>query len=487
MTNFSGENLNSSAGPKGERRESASNKYQAYPEYKDSGVEWLGDVPSEWEIYFGKRVFKSIRESALDTDEQLAASQKYGVVPQSLMMELNDSKVMLALKGTESFRHVEKDNFVISLRSFEGGIEHSDFSGCVSPAYTVLSASKLIFPRFYKYLFKSSSYISALQSSTDSLRDGKSISYEQFGRIQLMLPKINEQQTIANFLDHETAKIDTLIEKQQQLIQLLKEKRQAVISHAVTKGLSSLNGGPNAPMKDSGVEWLGEVPEHWDVCRLKFVAKIESGHTPDKKIESYWIDCDIPWVSLNDSSQLKQVDYISETSIYLNEKGIANSSARKLPPRSVVFTRDASIGLAAITTKVMAVSQHVIAWICLEDKVIPEFLLLIFYAMNEEFNRYTFGATLKTIGMADINKLTGAFPGIKEQKKIVDHVFKMRDALDVLILKAEQSILLMQERRTALISAAVTGKIDVRNWQAPQNLIDSDCKAISLRNLRDMG
>ncbi|OPE60093.1 hypothetical protein BTW15_11370 [Pseudomonas syringae pv. tomato] len=279
----------------------------------------------------------------------------------------------------------------------------------------------------------------------------------------MFIPPYKEARFISSFLDHETAKIDTLIEKQQQLIQLLNEKRQAVISHAVTKGLT-----PNAKMRDSGVDWLGNVPESWTICRIKQVARLESGHTPDKKIEAYWVDCDIPWVSLNDSSQLKKADYISDTAFYLNEKGIANSSARKLPERCVVFTRDASIGLAAITTRVMAVSQHLIAWICNEEKVVPEYLLLVFYAMEDELERYTLGATLKTIGMPDVNKLTAAFPSIEEQKQIIYHVFKAREKFDLLIAKAEYTIKIIKERRTALISAAVTGKIDVRNWITPK-------------------
>ncbi|SEF88312.1 type I restriction enzyme, S subunit [Marinobacterium lutimaris] len=153
-----------------------------------------------------------------------------------------------------------------------------------------------------------------------------SMTQEDLGSNVFPFPSFSEQETIAKFLDHETTKIDTLIEKQQQLIKLLKEKRQAVISHAVTKGLN-----PDAPMKDSGVEWLGEVPEHWDVGCIKQFAKIESGHTPDKKIEEYWIDCDIPWVSLNDSKTLKVVDYIEDTKYKVNLLGIQNSSARLLP------------------------------------------------------------------------------------------------------------------------------------------------------------
>ncbi|WP_199783723.1 restriction endonuclease subunit S, partial [Cronobacter dublinensis] len=174
-------------------------KYKVYPEYKNSGVEWLGEVPEYWEIFSGKRIFQSLRIPAYKSDEQLAASQKYGVIPQSLMMLLNESKVMLALKGTESFRHVETNNFVISLRSFEGGIEYSQYTGCVSPAYTVLKNYKPISYGYYCYLLKCKPFISALQSSTDSLRDGKSINYEQFSALNLPLPSVQEQNEIAAF------------------------------------------------------------------------------------------------------------------------------------------------------------------------------------------------------------------------------------------------------------------------------------------------
>ncbi len=289
------------------------------------------------------------------------------------------------------------------------------------------------------------------------------LSSDELGSYQIPKPSAHEQKQIVNFLDHETARIDTLIEKQQQLIKLLKEKRQAVISHAVTKGLN-----PNVPMKESGVEWLGQVPEHWKIGAIKQFAKIESGHTPDKKKEEYWTDCNIPWVSLNDSKTLKIVDYIEDTKYKVNELGIQNSSARLLPANAVIFTRDASIGLSAITTRPMAVSQHIIAWLCYEDQIKPEFLLLIFYAMQEEFERYTFGATIKTIGMDDVRSLRAAIPPLKEQKAIIDNAFNTMALMDAAINKAESLVSLLQERRTALISAAVTGKIDVRNWKPEQ-------------------
>jgi type I restriction enzyme S subunit len=254
------------------------------------------------------------------------------------------------------------------------------------------------------------------------------------------------------------------VEEQQRLIALLKEKRQAVISHAVTKGLD-----PDVPMKDSGVEWLGEVPVHWEVVRVKHAAKLESGHTPNKEKAEYW-DGSIPWVSLNDSKKLAQYDYIDETNFTISDLGIANSSARLLPSRSVVFTRDATIGLAAITTKEMAVSQHLIAWLCHDEVVIPEYLLLVFYAMKEELDRYTFGATIKTIGMPDIRSLSMPLPSISEQKEVIGYVFAERDRLDDLVAEAQKASRLLVERRSALISAAVTGKIDVRGWQPPEKL-----------------
>ncbi|KQB97312.1 hypothetical protein AL073_07010 [Loktanella sp. 1ANDIMAR09] len=286
----------------------------------------------------------------------------------------------------------------------------------------------------------------------------------------MCLPKAKDElSAVLTFLDYETAKIDALIAKQERLIALLEEKRQAVISHAVTKGLN-----PDAPLRPSGIDWLGDVPAHWEVKRVKQVAKLQSGHTPDKKIAAYWEDCDISWVSLNDTSQLKKVDYISNTAQSLNAKGIANSSARLLPERAVVFTRDASIGLAAITTKPMAVSQHVIAWLCDAEEVSPEYLLFIFYAMKDELERYTFGATLKTIGMPDVNKLTCTVPPISEQTEIVKYLFEAKEKMDTAVEKAQSASKLLKERRTALISAAVTGKIDVRDWQPPKDISDQD-------------
>ena len=420
-------------------------RYKAYPEYKDSGVEWLGRIPMSWvlkPLKFMAKIKNGQDYKAVEANEGYPVIGSGGQFTYASTYTYAKESVLLGRKGT-----IDKPLYV-----------NQPFWTVDTMYYTEINEG--IYPKFLYYL---SLTIQFARYSTNTALP--SMTQEHLGNYRFAIPvESSERKKIANFLDHETAKIDTLIAKQQELIKLLKEKRQAVISHAVTKGLN-----PNAPMRDSGVEWLGEVPAHWNVGRLKHFARIESGHTPDKKVEAYWTNCDIPWVSLNDSTQLKTTDYISETAFYVNELGIANSSARKLPARCVVFTRDATIGLTAITTKVMAVSQHIIAWICDPELVIPEYLLLIFYAMNDEFDRYTFGATIKTIGMADVNKMTGAFPTLAEQESIIKHVFNTKQKIDQSIARIERVIQLSLERRTALISAAVTGKIDVRDWQPPMS------------------
>jgi len=270
------------------------------------------------------------------------------------------------------------------------------------------------------------------------------------------VPPQTEQRAIAAFLDRETARIDALVAKKERLIELLQEKRTALITRAVTKGLD-----PAVPMKDSGVEWLGEIPAHWEFERIKWVAQMVSGHTPDKKVVSYWQGGDIPWVSLADTSQLREVDYIATTAVMTTSDGIAHSSAHVLPEGTVVFSRDATIGLCAITRDGMAVSQHFIGWVC-GPRLRPEYLLFVLRSMTQDLERLTMGATVRTIGMPDVKGLVTPIPPFEEQDRIVCEVLRGRARIDALLARVRDAIDRLKELRTALISAAVTGKIDVR-------------------------
>lgn len=270
-----------------------------------------------------------------------------------------------------------------------------------------------------------------------------------------LCPPLETQKRIAAFLDEKTAQIDGLISRKQALLERLAEKRQAIITQAVTKGLN-----PDAPLKDSGIDWLGQIPAHWDVKRVKHIAKLESGHTPDKKIDAYWDDADIPWVSLNDTAEIRACDYIADTKFKTNALGIANSSARLLPAEAVVFTRDATIGECAITTRPMAVSQHIIAWICNQQVISPEYLLFLIYGMTGELRRITNGATIGTIGLGDVKELSVCVPSVDEQSQITQWVFDLKARIDQTADNVRSSMARLNEYRAALITSAVTGQIE---------------------------
>ncbi|MBV7564791.1 restriction endonuclease subunit S [Pseudomonas sp. sia0905] len=449
--------------------------FPAYPDYRDSGVEWLEVVPKHWGVkplrYLG-RFRKGLTITKADLTDTGIPCLNYGEVHSLYPFEVNQD--IQALKcvpaeylETEPSSCVGYGDFVFADTSEDlegvGNFTHVSASEPLFAGYhtIIYSLDSDVSSRFLAYCLESFAFRTQLRIRVKGVKVF-SVTQEILRGGIACIPTTVEQTQIARFLDHETACIDALIEEQQRLIELLKEKRQAVISHAVTKGLD-----PTVPMKDSGVEWLGEVPAHWDVARVKNIAKLESGHTPSKEFPEYWDGGDIPWVSLNDSKQLKVVDYIDETQYMITALGMNNSSARLLPARAVVFTRDATIGLAAITTREMCVSQHLIAWICNENFMLPEYLLLVFYAMEEELGRFTFGATLKTIGMPDVRKLTTTVPPLTEQAEVVAEVSSKRGLISRLISEGENGIALLQERRSALISAAVTGKIDVRSWRPP--------------------
>lgn len=207
--------------------------------------------------------------------------------------------------------------------------------------------------------------------------------------------------------------------------------------------------------KASGVELPREVPDHWTISKMKWVATMESGHTPDKKTTDYWENGDIPWVSLNDTTYLKDNDYISDTTYCVTELGIANSSAHLIPTGAVVFSRDATIGRCAITTRPMAVSQHFIAWIC-GERIRPEFLLLRLKSMHQELDRLTAGATIKTIGMPEVRTLTTPVPPIHEQDQIISFIRRETTKIDALVDEQQQLIELLEEKRQAIISQKVT-------------------------------
>lgn len=204
-------------------------------EMKDSGYKWIGDIPKHWNMVYAKQLFTQRKDRAYEEDEQLTSSQKYGIIFQKEFMEIEGRQVMQVLKGEEILKHVEKGDFVISMRSFQGGLEYSEVSGKISSAYVMLIPNKAkVYDRYYKWLFKSKRYISALQGTSNLIRDGQALRFSNF--IQVYLPNFNmdEQKQIADYLDKICPKLDAEVEKREKLLEKMNEYKKALIYEVVT-------------------------------------------------------------------------------------------------------------------------------------------------------------------------------------------------------------------------------------------------------------
>ncbi len=449
-------------------------KYQAYPEYKHSGVEWLGDVPSHWELTRIKYVSElTPKKPSVQRDLKCSFVPMEKLKTDSIVLDeirviddvydgytyFENSDVLMA-KVTPCF---ENKNIAVA-EGLANGI------GFGSSEIYVIRVHDGTSNRFLFYRLQEDSFMDIATAAMTGAGGLKRVPSEVVNNYTAALPATNEQEKIANFLDHETAKIDTLIEKQQQLIKLLKEKRQAVISHAVTKGLN-----PNAPMRDSGVEWLGEVPEHWEVCKLKhIITSLESGASVNAADISAQGD---EFGVLKTSCVYTRSFRIEENKTVVNDEyGRVKCPIRK---GAIIISRMNTPELVGASALVDVEQPNIFLpdrlWQTVfseEDKQNPKFVafFMMIKGFRSQISLAAEGASssMQNIAKDDYLSINIAFPAINEQDAIVDYLENKLYDLNRLEFCANKAIELMQERRTALISAAVTGKIDVRGWQAPQ-------------------
>ena len=428
-----------------------------FPKYKESGAPWLGQVPAHWEVKRLKRVFYETAEKARPGDEHLAATQKYGVISQSQFMKAEDQKLVLALKGTDNFKHVEQDDFVISLRAFEGGIERSSQSGCVSPAYTVLRSTGQLSASYSARLLKTPAFISQISMTYDGIREGKAIKFKDAGPVLLPIPPAEEQAAITNFINRSVGQMDTVISSQERMIELLKERRSAIITQAVTKGLD-----PKVKMKDSGVPWLGQVPAHWEVRRGRFVFKVNAGFgSKAKELDSAEIQF-LPMEKIGEKN-----DLILDLTRVVDDK--ANSYVECLDGDVLVakvtpcfengkgaVARNLHCGAALATSEVHTLRPHA---------------LTASYAYYSTLNAlYRQAGAAEMYGVGGLRRVPPlffkdapiAFPSLKEQELISKYLDDALLEMDSAITSQAQMIELLKERRSAIITQAVTGQIDVR-------------------------
>ncbi|MGV0581910.1 hypothetical protein ABQF17_22245 [Mycolicibacterium elephantis] len=436
--------------------------YPVYPEYKESGVEWLGEIPASWGIKRFRYCFRESSEKNGDTPvgQMLSVSGYRGVE----VKEYDDESRRRTVDELADYRVVRVDQLAVNTMWLNyAGLGVSRFEGHVSPAYRAYWINPGLHPRYTNHLMRSSVYVDGYTALLTGIRPNSL----QMGRSDLMnfpilIPPPSDQQLIADFLDRETAKIDALIAKQEQLIATLREDRIATITHAVTKGLD-----PNAEMKNSGVEWLGEIPAGWKVMQLRHtVERIEQGVSPAAHAEL----ADDGWGVLKsgcvNGGVFQEVQHKKLPDGFDVDTNLAVKVGDLLVCRA--SGSPSLVGSAAIVRTLnyrLILSDKTFRFV-LGKRVLPRFLE---WELNSRtYREQVTGAISGAEGLANnlplssLKAFSVTVPPIPEQRSIVEYLDAHCAKLDALIAKSEQMIGVLQEYRSALITDAVTGKIDVR-------------------------
>jgi type I restriction enzyme S subunit len=417
-----------------------------YDSYKDSGVKWIGEIPSHWKVKKIKYIFEERSEKGFPNEPVLCSTQKYGVIPQSMY----ENRVVVVNKGLDGLKLVRKGDFVISLRSFQGGIEYAHYQGIISAAYTILALNMGINADYMKYLLKSYDFIQLLQTCVTGIREGQNINYALLRKNYIALPSLAEQRAIVSFLDTELGEIDTYMDKEQQLIERLKELKQSLIARAVTHGIN-----PNVKMKPSGINWIGEIPEHWEVKRLSQVAK-----------EYFISNKDIHHQNLLSLSYGKIIRKDIKTTKGLLPSSFDNYQVVKNGVIVLRLTdlqndhRSLRVGLAR---EEGIVTSAYLSIIC-RNNITSEYLYEQLHCNDIHKVFYGMGDGLRqSLNWDGLRNLLIALPPLSEQHAIVDYLQDKTSKIDKLISEKTRELEYMKELRQRIISDAVTGKIDVRS------------------------
>lgn len=419
-----------------------------YQEYKDSGIDWLPTVPAQWGVCALKRV-ASLKSGESITAEQIEEVGPYAVYGGN------------GRRGfTASFTHEGRFALIGRQGALCGNVNYSQGKFWASEHAVVATPIKSIDTTWLGEMLRG---MNLNQYSVAAAQPGLSV--ELISNIGIPYPPLDEQRAIATFLDRETAKIDALITEQEKLIALLAEKRQATISHAVTRGLN-----PDAPMKDSGVAWLGEVPAHWGISALSYLASIETGSTPDRGQPQYWNGA-IPWLKTGEINWAP----IREAEEFITEDGLANSAAKLAKPGTLLmamYGQGVTRGRVALLEMEAAYNQACAA-IVFGPRIVPEFGRYFFMAAYSHVRDAGNETSQMNLSAGLIAKIRLPVPHVDEQVDVIYLLDIQIAKLDALGAEAERAVVLLKERRSALIAAAVTGQIDVRATSATALLPES--------------
>lgn len=410
---------------------------ERYSEYKDSGVKWLGEIPSHWELRKMKYTFDERSQKGFPNEPLLAATQNHGVILKSQY----ENRTVEAVKSLDTLKLVEIGDFVISLRSFQGGLEYAHNRGIISPAYTILTPTH-IKASYFKHLSKSDIFISLLKSSVTGIREGQNIDYNKLKESLLPIPLEEEQKAMGCYLDAATSKIDKAIAMQQKMIDLLNERKQIIIQNAVTKGLDE-----NVEMKDSGVEWIDKIPSSWSTNRVKYVLDFIS----EKGIAS----------KITNNIALENI--VSHSGEYVKTDSDYEGFGVKFQKNDILFGK-----LRPYLAKVHLCQNDGIALgdiYVLRSHVGFDAKYLRYLLLSDKFIQYvdssTYGTKMPRANWGFIGNIYIAYPQYDEQVKIGKYIDEQSLGIDSAISNCQRQITLLQERKQIIINEVVTGKVKI--------------------------
>ena len=411
-----------------------------YERYKDSGGQWIGEIPEHWEVKKIKYIFSERSEKGHPNEPVLCATQKHGVIPQNMY----ENRVVVVNKGLDGLKFVKEGDFVISLRSFQGGIEYAHYQGIISAAYTILTPSVDVNSQYIKYLFKSHQFIELLKTCVTGIREGQNINYDILRKNSIMLPPLPEQYAIVHYLKDKTLKIDQYVAARERERELLESLKQSEIANVVTKGLN-----PNAPMKDSGIPWIGMIPEHWEVKKIRTCFKERREKVSDKDYEA---------LSVSKIGVTPQLDSAVKTDNGDNRKKVCKGdfvvNSRSDRKGSCGFSEyDGSVSLINIVLTPFNVFGRYYHYLFRSNDYI------------EEFYRQGRGivADLWTTRYSEMKNIYIPVPPLSEQQAIVAYINEKLSKIDRCLADLQTEIDYLKEFKQRLISDAVTGQICITN------------------------
>ena len=422
---------------------------QRYEKYKDSGVDWIGEIPDHWKMLSNKYIFKLKKNQVgkKSADYELLSLTLQGIIKRD--MENPEGKFPAEF---DTYQEVKKGDFIFCLFDVEETprtVGLSDFDGMITGAYTVFTASEGTDRKYLYYFYLNLDEKKRLKFLYRGLRN--TIPKDSFFTFKTIFPPIEEQQTIANFLDDKTAKIDQTIAIKQKEIELLKERRQILIQKAVTKGLDD-----TVKLKDSGVDWIGEIPEHWEVRKLKYVFDfIKTGTTPPTANQDYF-DGNINWFNPKDLNE----EILLEAEKKVTDLAVSQKEIKIFPGDSILIVGiGATSGKTAYLKESATFNQQITGF---HSNTQNNMFFFYFFkcatTLMLNLANYT---TLPILNNEFFKSFKTIVPSIEEQAQIVSYLEEIEEKISKAILLKQQEIEKLKEYKTVLIDNVVTGKVKI--------------------------